>query len=247
MYLMIDNQDSFVYNLVAYLHELGAEVLVQTNDRVTLRDCKEMENLEGIILSPGPGRPKNAGNSVMIFEGMKGERPMHGKLSKINHHGNGLFCNLPQSFQVTRYHSLVLCGSGKESNIQIDGWTDDQVIMAISDEKEGVYGVQFHPESVTTQYGHEMLQQFMKICENWRKNNEAISKTLSEYISVIEIFKKMKDKEQVGFLDSSLVGERGNYSILGMRPYHSIWKKMESFGLMGSSQCLISRFIFRSI
>ena len=203
MYLMIDNQDSFVYNLVAYLHELGAEVLVQTNDRVTLRDCKEMENLEGIILSPGPGRPKNAGNSVMIFEGMKGivpilgvclghqligeyygfdlmkgERPMHGKLSKINHHGNGLFCNLPQSFQVTRYHSLVLCGSGKESNIQIDGWTDDQVIMAISDEKEGVYGVQFHPESVTTQYGHEMLQQFMKICENWRKNNEAISKNV---------------------------------------------------------------------
>ena len=159
------------------------------------------------------------------FDLMKGERPMHGKLSKINHHGNGLFCNLPQSFQVTRYHSLVLCGSGKESNIQIDGWTDDQVIMAISDEKEGVYGVQFHPESVTTQYGHEMLQQFMKICENWRKNNEAISKTLSEYIPVIEIFKKMKEKEQVGFLDSSLVGERGNYSILGMRPYHSIWKK----------------------
>lgn len=192
MYLMIDNQDSFVYNLVAYLEEAGARVLVCKNDQITLDDCLLISDLEGIILSPGPGRPMKAGNCLSIFSGMKGkvpilgvclghqligecygmklekgQKPMHGKISKLNHNREGLFANLPTPFDVTRYHSLVLCQSQDQSSIQIDGWTDDEVIMAISDRKKGVYGVQFHPESVMTQYGHEILLQFMEICKSW--------------------------------------------------------------------------------
>ena len=201
MYLMIDNKDSFVYNLVAYFRELGAEVLVRTNDEITLEECARLEQLEGIILSPGPGKPKEAGNCPMIFDGMrgivpilgvclghqligeyyglnlkKGKRPKHGKISKFYHNGEGLFEDLPTSFRITRYHSLILWESQKECGIQIDGRTEDHVIMSIRDEREGVYGVQFHPESVTTQYGHEILHQFMKICEKWRRKDEINSK-----------------------------------------------------------------------
>ena len=199
MYLMIDNQDSFVYNLVAYFRELGAEILVYKNNEITLKECMQMENLEGIILSPGPGRPREAGNCPLIFEGMKGKvpilgvclghqligefyglclekgkRPMHGKISKINHNGKGLFWGLPTTIEVTRYHSLVLKEHSNQTSLSIDGWTEDRVIMAVSDAKEGVYGVQFHPESVMTQCGHELLYQFLIICGKWREEHEAI-------------------------------------------------------------------------
>lgn len=199
MYLMIDNLDSFVYNLVAYFKELGAEILVYKNNEITVKECMEMKNLEGIILSPGPGRPAEAGNCPRIFEEMKGkvpilgvclghqligefygfelekgERPMHGKISKVNHNGKGLFEGLPTPFEATRYHSLILKNYPDQTSLLIDGWTNDRVIMAVSDAKEGVYGVQFHPESVMTQYGHKMLEQFLSICEKWREDHGAI-------------------------------------------------------------------------
>ena len=173
MFLMIDNQDSFVYNLVAYFSELGVEIEVRKNNEVTLKECLYWPKLQGIILSPGPGKPVDAGNSFDIFAGMrgkvpilgvclghqligqyygfelvKGKRPMHGKISTLTNQGKGLFQNLPSEYLVTRYHSLILQDECEKNGLQIDARTDDEVIMAVSDPLNGVYGVQFHPESI---------------------------------------------------------------------------------------------------
>jgi len=197
MFLMIDNQDSFVYNLVAYFRELGVEIVVRKNNEVTPKDCLCWPKLQGIILSPGPGKPVDAGNSVDIFAKMrgkvpilgvclghqligqyygfklaKGKRPMHGKISTLTHHGKGLFQNIPSEYLVTRYHSLILQEEYEKNGLQIDAKTDDEVIMAVSDSNNGVYGVQFHPESIQTMYGHELLSNFISICDQWRIDHE---------------------------------------------------------------------------
>lgn len=197
MFLMIDNQDSFAYNLVAYFRELGVEIEVRKNNEVTLKDCLCWPELQGIILSPGPGKPVDAGNSVDIFAEMrgkvpilgvclghqligqyygfklaKGKRPMHGKISILIHHGKGLFQNIPSEYLVTRYHSLILQEEWEKNGLQIDARTDDEVIMAVSDSNNGVYGVQFHPESIQTMYGHELLSNFISICDQWRIDHE---------------------------------------------------------------------------
>ena len=174
MYLMIDNYDSFVYNLRAYFEEAGHEILVVENDGITIGQIRQMKP-EGIIISPGPKTPKDAGISAEVirkFAGeipilgvclghqtigyvagatvKKGTRPMHGKLSPLTHSGEGLFRGLPQDFLVTRYHSLVIDEATLPQEYQVDARTEDQAVMAISHRTYPIYGVQFHPEAVLT-------------------------------------------------------------------------------------------------
>ena len=198
MYLMIDNYDSFVYNLVAYFEELGQEVLIKRNDEISMKEIEAI-NPKGIIISPGPKAPKSAGESIQIVQTfsnkipilgvclghqvigyacggsiVKGERPMHGKVTAIHHNKKGIFQNLPESFKVTRYHSLVIRESDLPENLQIDARAEDGAIMAISRKDAPVYWIQFHPEAVLTQYGHEMLDNFNTICEQWRRKESIL-------------------------------------------------------------------------
>ncbi len=192
MYFMLDNYDSFVYNLSAYFRELGQEVLVKRESEITL---SEIEALcpEGIILSPGPGKPSDAAASLRILEKFerkipilgvclghqvighyfgarveKGKCPVHGKVTGIIHRDSGVFRGLPQEFRVTRYHSLVVSGRDFPSELVIDAVSGEGVVMGISHRAYPVYGVQFHPEAVLTEYGKELLENFGRICREWR-------------------------------------------------------------------------------
>lgn len=193
MYVMIDNYDSFVYNLAAYCNELGRDVLVVRNDEVEqeqLNDLLQKGELKGIILSPGPKRPEDSGACLDIltaFENkvpilgvclghqtiayhygaviVKGVRPMHGKISGVQHDETGLFKDIPRGFRVTRYHSLTVDSKHLPSCLTVNALADDQTIMAIRHKDFPVYGVQFHPEAVLTEYGHRLLANFMDICE----------------------------------------------------------------------------------
>lgn len=195
MFLCIDNYDSFVYNLSAYFEELGQEILVVRNDKVNLEELAGMKP-EGIVISPGPKNPKSAGLSNEIVQKfineipilgvclghqvigysfgadiVKGKRPMHGKVTKIRHCGKGIFRGLPREYGVTRYHSLVIDKGTLSPDFQVDAWTEDGDIMAISHRKAPVYGVQFHPEAVLTDYGHELLGNFVTISKDWGCRN----------------------------------------------------------------------------
>ena len=197
MLLMIDNYDSFVYNLAAYFEELGQEVLIKRNDEISMKEIEAI-NPKGIIISPGPKAPESAGESIQIVQTfskkipilgvclghqvigyacggrvVKGKRPMHGKVTAIRHNKNGIFQNLPESFQVTRYHSLVVQECDLPEQLQIDAIAEDGAIMAISRKDAPVYGIQFHPEAVLTQYGHEILDNFNTICEKWQQKKGA--------------------------------------------------------------------------
>lgn len=190
---MIDNYDSFTYNLASYFREIGAEIKVVRNDKITVKQVEELENLEGIIISPGPKTPEDGGASLEIlkaFEGRvpilgvclghqiiawhykasvhKGKMPMHGKVTDIRTARKGLFRNLPESYKVTRYHSLIVDAKTLPEELQVDALSDDGAIMAISHKTQPVYGIQFHPEAVLTEYGHEILANYMKICKEWR-------------------------------------------------------------------------------
>ena len=195
MYLMIDNYDSFVYNLARYLEELGEKVTLVRNDKITADHIESMVydgSLEGIILSPGPKSPADCGNCKEILKRMagkvpilgvclghqiighvfgatvkKGNRPMHGKVTAIITDGTGLFQNLPDTYQVTRYHSLVISDEKFPEELQVNARSEDGVIMGIRHRKMPVYGVQFHPEAVLTEYGHELLRNYTKICREW--------------------------------------------------------------------------------
>lgn len=196
MFLMIDNYDSFVYNLVRYFHELEEEILIYRNDKITIDDIRRI-NPEGIILSPGPKNPKEAGicneiintfkESVPILgiclghqcigysfggEIIKGDIPMHGKVSKVHHNGEGIFKNLPSSYNVTRYHSLVINKENLPYDLEITAETDDGAIMGVKHRNYNIEGVQFHPEAELTEYGHELLKNFIDRC---RSNKTKIS------------------------------------------------------------------------
>ena len=198
MYLMIDNYDSFVYNLKAYFEELGREIVVKRSDQITVDEIEKMQP-QGIILSPGPKRPWDAEVCVQTVERLrgkipilgvclghqtigyvagaivkKGTRPMHGKLSPLTHAGEGLFRGLPQDFLVTRYHSLVIDEATLPQEYQVDARTEDQAVMAISHRTYPIYGVQFHPEAVLTQYGHELLENFHCICQQWQQERTEV-------------------------------------------------------------------------
>ena len=189
MYLMIDNYDSFVYNLKAYIQELGREILVKRCDEITLEEIEHMQP-EGIILSPGPKRPWDTELCMEVterFQGQipilgvclghqvlghccgaivqKGERPMHGKVTELKNNGTGVFAGLPEKYKVTRYHSLVVKKESVPEEYQIDAVSEDGAVMGISHKIWPVYGVQFHPEAVLTEYGHELLENFCRIAE----------------------------------------------------------------------------------
>lgn len=197
MYLMIDNYDSFVYNLKAYFEELGKDILVRRSDRISL-DKIEKIHPEGIILSPGPKRPWDASmcvETVRRFQGKipilgvclghqvlgfcsgatveKGERPMHGKVTRVYHNGKGLFEGLPESFKVTRYHSLIVKEKTIPEDYRVDSIAEDGAVMGISHRTLPLYGVQFHPEAVLTEYGHELLNNFCKIAEQYSEKYPA--------------------------------------------------------------------------
>ena len=189
MYLMIDNYDSFVYNLKAYFQELGRDILVRRSDEITLADIQAMQP-QGIILSPGPKRPWDAQlcvDTVKHFGGKipllgvclghqvlghcagatveKGVRPMHGKVTRVHHNGTGLFAGLPREFDVTRYHSLVVRQETLPEDYQVDCVAEDGAVMGLSHRTLPLFGVQFHPEAVLTQYGHELLENFCRLVE----------------------------------------------------------------------------------
>ena len=199
MYLMIDNYDSFVYNLKAYFEEIGRSILVRRCDTLTLGEIAEL-NPDGIVLSPGPKRPQDAslcmealqqfqhtipilgvclGHQVIghCMGGVvkKGTVPMHGKVTPIHHNCSGLFTGLPESFRVTRYHSLVIDRDTIPDSFQIDAISDDGAVMGISHRYLPIYGVQFHPEAVLTEYGHELLENFCHIAEHTYQKGVFIS------------------------------------------------------------------------
>ena len=186
MLLMIDNYDSFTYNLVQYFGELGEEVVVKRNDEVTLDEVEAMHPAR-IVVSPGPCTPAQAGISVPLIERFSGEIPllgvclghqsigqafgarivhakelMHGKTSAISHTGQGVFRGLPNPFQATRYHSLVIERESLPDCLEITAWTDDGEIMGVRHKSLPVEGVQFHPEAILTENGHELLRHFLE-------------------------------------------------------------------------------------
>ena len=186
MLLMIDNYDSFTYNLVQYFAELGADVVVYRNDEVTTAQIEEM-NPQHIVVSPGPCTPNEAGVSVAVIRHFAGKIPilgvclghqsigqafggkivrarelMHGKTSMIHHTDMGVFKGLPNPFRATRYHSLVIERETLPDCLEITAWTEDGEIMGVRHKTLAVEGVQFHPESILTEHGHAMLANFLK-------------------------------------------------------------------------------------
>jgi len=185
MLLMIDNYDSFTYNLVQYLGELGEDVQVYRNDQVTVAEIEQL-NPDHIVISPGPCTPNEAGVSVETIKKLGGKIPilgvclghqsigqayggkivrakqlMHGKTSMIHHLSKNVFAGLPNPFEATRYHSLVIERASAPDVLEITAWTEDGEIMGVRHKTLPVEGVQFHPESILTQHGHDLLRNFL--------------------------------------------------------------------------------------
>lgn len=188
MILMIDNYDSFTYNLVQYVCELGEQVEVKRNDQITIDEISSMDPA-AIIISPGPRTPDEAGISLSLICAFAGKIPllgvclghqaicqsfgatiihapelMHGKTSQIHHTGKGVFKDLPNPFTATRYHSLVADEKTLPDCLEITARTPDQQIMGVLHKQWLVEGVQFHPESIATDHGHDMLNNFLSRC-----------------------------------------------------------------------------------
>ncbi len=186
MLLMIDNYDSFTYNLVQYLGELGEEVTVLRNDEITLEGVEQLAPAR-IVISPGPCTPDEAGISVPLVRRFAGKIPilgvclghqsigqalggrivharqlMHGKTSAIHHDGRGVFRGLPDPFTATRYHSLAIERASLPSCLEVSAWSGDGEIMGVRHKEFAVEGVQFHPESILTEHGHQLLQNFLE-------------------------------------------------------------------------------------
>ncbi len=181
MILVIDNYDSFTYNLVQYLGELGAEVVVKRNDAVSTDEIRDL-GPSGVLISPGPGRPDEAGVSLELVAALgasipifgvclghqsiaqhfgaaivRADRLMHGRTSSILHEGAGVFANLPSPLTATRYHSLIVDRDTVPDELEITAWTDRDEIMGIRHKDLPIEGVQFHPESFLTEHGHTLI------------------------------------------------------------------------------------------
>jgi len=187
MYVLIDNYDSFTYNLLHYLGELGAEVVVHRNDVLSADQILDL-GAEGIVISPGPCDPDKAGNCLDLVEKAAGRvpvmgvclghqcigqffggkivrspTPMHGKVSEITHLGTGIFHGLPSPFIATRYHSLTIDPDSVPDCLEITATSDDGVIQGVSHKEFDIHGVQFHPESISSEHGHQLLKNFLDI------------------------------------------------------------------------------------
>ncbi|MEK0081556.1 anthranilate synthase component II [Benzoatithermus flavus] len=187
MLLLIDNYDSFTYNLVHYLGELGAETVVWRNDALTVQDAIAMRP-DAIVISPGPCDPDRAGITLPLIRAAaeripilgvclghqaiaqafgavidRAKQVMHGKLSPILHDGTGVFRDLPSPFAATRYHSLVAVPETVPSCLKVNAWTEDGTIMGLRHENLPIHGVQFHPESIETKHGHRLLRNFLEL------------------------------------------------------------------------------------
>ena len=187
MILVIDNYDSFTYNLVHYLNELGAETLVYRNDALSVEEALGLQP-QGVLLSPGPCTPNEAGICLDLLAAAPDDLPilgvclghqsigqayggqvvrakaiMHGKTSQIEHTGKGIFAGLPNPVTATRYHSLSVERSTMPDVLEVTAWTDDGEVMGFQHKTKPVHGVQFHPESIATEGGHAMLANFLKL------------------------------------------------------------------------------------
>ena len=186
MLLMIDNYDSFTYNLVQYFAELGADVVVKRNDEITVEQIEKL-NPQQLVISPGPCTPNEAGVSVAAIKHFAGKIPvlgvclghqsigqafggkiihaktlMHGKTSLIHHHNNSVFTGLPDPFTATRYHSLAIERASLPGCLVVSAWSEDGEIMGVRHKELAVEGVQFHPESILTEHGHQLLKNFLE-------------------------------------------------------------------------------------
>ena len=188
MYLLIDNYDSFTFNLWHYLSELGAEVEVARNDKISVAEVLK-KKLNGLILSPGPCNPDKAGISLELVEAaaknklpvfgvclgfqtigqvfkakvVKAPKPMHGKVSEVSHNSHEMFNNIPKRFKSTRYHSLILERSSFPNHLQITAEASEGIIMALAHKDLPLYGVQFHPASIASEFGHQVIKNFLNI------------------------------------------------------------------------------------
>jgi len=187
MILVIDNYDSFTYNLVHYLNELGAETHVVRNDAIGVAEALGMKP-QGVLLSPGPKTPNEAGICLALLEAAPADLPifgvclghqaigqafggevvrakalMHGKTSQIRHEGKGVFAGLKNPFTATRYHSLSVEKQALPAELEVTAWTEDGEIMGVQHRSRPVHGVQFHPESIATECGHDLLANFLRI------------------------------------------------------------------------------------
>jgi len=186
MLLLIDNYDSFTYNLFHYLGELGEDIVVKRNDEITSQEALGMKP-SSIVISPGPCDPDRAGICLSLIKAAAGRvpllgvclghqaigqayggrvvraEPMHGKLSRIHHSGKSVFRGLADGFQATRYHSLVVERASLPDCLEITAETDDGIIMGIAHKTRPVHGVQFHPESIASEHGHAVLQNFLRL------------------------------------------------------------------------------------
>jgi len=192
MIAVIDNYDSFTWNLVQYLGTLGAEPRVWRNDAITVRELAE-QPLEGLLISPGPGEPRDAGISEEAIRTLAGRVPglgvclghqglaevyggrvvraarlMHGKTSPILHRGKGIFAGLDNPFEATRYHSLIVEREGLPEPLEIVAWTPENEIMGLKHRDHETWGVQFHPESVLTRPGMRLIENFLTLCRQQR-------------------------------------------------------------------------------
>ncbi|MDA0769425.1 MAG: anthranilate/aminodeoxychorismate synthase component II [SAR202 cluster bacterium Casp-Chloro-G4] len=186
MILLIDNYDSFTYNLYQYLCELGADVKVVRNDEITIEEIEEMAP-EKIVVSPGPKTPEKAGISPEVIRRFGAKIPMlgvclghqcigyayggtvggageimHGKMSLIHHDGKGVYKGLPNPFKAIRYHSLAVYKEDLPDDLEVSAWTDNGIVMGVRHKEHPVEGIQFHPESIMTEVGHDLLRNFLE-------------------------------------------------------------------------------------
>jgi anthranilate synthase component 2 len=191
--LVIDNYDSFTYNLVHYLGELGAELIVRRNDAISVADVARMDP-DAIVLSPGPCSPNEAGICLGLIAEVsptvptfgvclghqaigqayggsivRAPKPMHGKVSQIRHTGRGVFRGINGAFNATRYHSLTILPASLPDQLEATAWADDDVVMGVVHREQPVYGVQFHPESIASENGHLILKNFLDLADAWNR------------------------------------------------------------------------------
>ena len=192
--LVIDNYDSFTYNLVQYLGELGEEVLVRRNDEITLAEIAPLSPV-AVVLSPGPGTPAEAGicKDLLVELGptlpmlgvclghqclgeafggtvRRASQVMHGKVSAVTHAQQSVFRGIPSPFAATRYHSLVVDRENLPPHLEVTAWTDDGTVMGLRHRHYPLAGVQFHPEAILTEHGHELLANFLQDARAWRRD-----------------------------------------------------------------------------